>query len=107
MHELTVREIDATGVPDTGDLVSVFSVDDGRKFLGYPELLSRILQVQRPGWYLRRMGLVCRLAAQRFLRLPTGRVGGVHRVGGDCLCTGLPGYDGPTGLGTPNGSGAF
>jgi subtilase family serine protease len=27
--------------------------------------------------------------------------------GGTYLCTGLPGYDGPTGLGTPNGSGAF
>ena len=23
--------------------------------------------------------------------------------GGDYLCTGLPGYDGPTGLGTPKG----
>jgi len=23
------------------------------------------------------------------------------------LCTGLPGYDGPTGLGTPNGLGGF
>jgi subtilase family serine protease len=27
--------------------------------------------------------------------------------GGTYLCTGEPGYDGPTGLGTPNGSGAF
>jgi subtilase family serine protease len=27
--------------------------------------------------------------------------------GGSYLCTGLPGYDGPTGLGTPNGTGAF
>lgn len=27
--------------------------------------------------------------------------------GGDYLCTGTPGYDGPTGLGTPNGIGAF
>ncbi|SEG95422.1 hypothetical protein SAMN05216223_13353 [Actinacidiphila yanglinensis] len=27
--------------------------------------------------------------------------------GGDNLCTGEPGYDGPTGLGTPNGLGAF
>lgn len=27
--------------------------------------------------------------------------------GGTYLCTGLPGYDGPTGLGTPNGVGAF
>ncbi|WP_256725945.1 S53 family peptidase [Streptomyces sp. IMTB 2501] len=27
--------------------------------------------------------------------------------GGSYLCTGGPGYDGPTGLGTPNGTGAF
>jgi len=27
--------------------------------------------------------------------------------GGDYLCTGLPGYDAPTGLGTPNGNTAF
>ncbi len=27
--------------------------------------------------------------------------------GDDYLCTGLPGYDAPTGLGTPNGTGAF
>ncbi len=27
--------------------------------------------------------------------------------GGSYLCTGKPGYDGPSGLGTPNGSGAF
>jgi subtilase family serine protease len=27
--------------------------------------------------------------------------------GGSYLCTGLPGYDGPTGVGTPNGTGAF
>ena len=27
--------------------------------------------------------------------------------GGSYLCTGKPGYDGPTGLGTPNGIGAF
>jgi hypothetical protein len=27
--------------------------------------------------------------------------------GGSYLCTSVPGYDGPTGLGTPNGTGAF
>ena len=27
--------------------------------------------------------------------------------GGSYLCTALAGYDGPTGLGTPNGTGAF
>ena len=27
--------------------------------------------------------------------------------GGSYLCTGAPGYDGPTGLGTPNGTGAY
>ncbi len=27
--------------------------------------------------------------------------------GGDYLCTGVSGYDGPTGNGTPNGPGAF
>ena len=27
--------------------------------------------------------------------------------GGSYLCTAKPGYDGPTGLGTPNGTGAF
>lgn len=27
--------------------------------------------------------------------------------GGSYLCAGTPGYDGPTGLGTPNGTGAF
>jgi len=27
--------------------------------------------------------------------------------GGSYLCTGVAGYDGPTGNGTPNGSGAF
>jgi hypothetical protein len=27
--------------------------------------------------------------------------------GGTYLCTGAPGYDGPSGLGTPNGTGAF
>jgi len=26
---------------------------------------------------------------------------------GDYLCTGLPGYDGPTGLGTPHTEAAF
>jgi hypothetical protein len=27
--------------------------------------------------------------------------------GGDYLCTGRPGYDAPTGMGTPNGLGAL
>jgi hypothetical protein len=27
--------------------------------------------------------------------------------GGSYLCTGMPGYDGPSGLGTPNGTAAF
>lgn len=27
--------------------------------------------------------------------------------GGTCLCTAGTGYDGPTGLGTPNGTGGF
>jgi hypothetical protein len=27
--------------------------------------------------------------------------------GGTYLCTGVPGYDGPTGLGTPNGISGF
>jgi hypothetical protein len=27
--------------------------------------------------------------------------------GGSYLCTGVPGYDGPTGLGSPNGVAAF
>jgi subtilase family serine protease len=30
-----------------------------------------------------------------------------YDCGGDYLCTGLPGYDGPTGLGTPDGVAAF
>jgi hypothetical protein len=35
-------------------------------------------------------------------------VGGSNGVcGGSYFCTGVPGYDGPTGLGTPNGLGAF
>jgi hypothetical protein len=41
--------------------------------------------------------------------------GGFHDVtsgsngscGGTYLCTGMPGYDGPTGLGTPNGTTSF
>src|SRR5438105_6089938 len=44
-----------------------------------------------------------------------GNPGGFHDVtsgsngscGGTYLCTGMPGYDGPTGLGTPNGTSAF
>jgi subtilase family serine protease len=32
---------------------------------------------------------------------------GGYDCGGDYLCNALPGYDGPTGLGTPNGLGAF
>jgi hypothetical protein len=44
-----------------------------------------------------------------------GRPGGFHDVtsgsngscGGTYLCTGMTGYDGPTGLGTPNGTSAF
>jgi hypothetical protein len=35
----------------------------------------------------------------------TGGANGV--CGGSYLCTGVPGYDGPTGLGTPNGLGGF
>jgi hypothetical protein len=31
---------------------------------------------------------------------------GLH-CGGDYLCVAKPGYDGPTGLGTPNGTGDF
>ena len=35
-------------------------------------------------------------------------VGGANGIcGGTYLCTGVPGYDGPTGLGTPNGLGGF
>jgi hypothetical protein len=38
-------------------------------------------------------------------------VGGNNVIFQDCgvdyQCTALPGYDGPTGLGTPNGLGAF
>ena len=33
-------------------------------------------------------------------------VGSNGFCGHDDLCTGLPGYDAPTGLGTPNGIGA-
>ncbi|MET9046033.1 S53 family peptidase [Streptomyces sp. NPDC004362] len=34
-------------------------------------------------------------------------VGGAFDCGGDYLCNALPGYDAPTGLGVPNGLGAF
>jgi subtilase family serine protease len=42
----------------------------------------------------------------------TGGNDSVQGIGQDCpdtsyICTGRPGYDGPTGLGTPNGLGAF
>ena len=33
--------------------------------------------------------------------------GATGHCGGGYLCTAGPGYDGPTGLGTPNGIGAF
>jgi hypothetical protein len=32
---------------------------------------------------------------------------GSGSCGGTYLCTGVSGYDGPTGNGTPNGTGAF
>jgi subtilase family serine protease len=46
---------------------------------------------------------------------PYGNAGALNDVtsgsngscGGTYLCTGVPGFDGPTGLGTPNGTGAF
>ena len=35
-------------------------------------------------------------------------IGGINGVcSGTYMCNALPGYDGPTGLGTPNGLGAF
>jgi hypothetical protein len=37
----------------------------------------------------------------------TGSNAGGRQCGGDYLCTAKPGYDGPTGLGTPDGIGAF
>jgi hypothetical protein len=37
----------------------------------------------------------------------SGNNGIFEGCGGDYQCNALPGYDGPTGLGTPNGIGAF
>lgn len=51
----------------------------------------------------------------RYGSFPYGHAGSLHDVtigangscGGSYLCTAMRGYDGPSGLGTPNGSGAF
>jgi subtilase family serine protease len=46
-----------------------------------------------------------RKSARPHLFDPTGGSNGL--CGDDYLCTGLPGYDAPTGAGSPNGTGAF
>jgi len=54
-------------------------------------------------------------AAVTYGSFPYGNAGALNDVtagsngscGGTYLCTGVPGFDGPTGLGTPNGTGAF
>jgi len=54
-------------------------------------------------------------ASVRYGSFPYAHAGSLNDVtagangscGGSYLCTAEPGYDGPSGLGTPNGSGAF
>jgi hypothetical protein len=102
----TTADVSAVADPETG--LAVYDTyglgpDNGWLVVGgtsasAPFVAGVIALGPNPGRYA---------TAQRFYNRPTSLrdvVGGSNGFcGGDYLCTGRPGYDGPTGLGTPKG----
>ena len=118
----TIADVSAVADPNTG--VAVYDTANGcgtSKFCDY--LISIGLVQGADGWV--QVGgtsasspiiaSVFALAGTTAPSLPYANPGALFDVtsgsngncGGSYLCTAGPGYDGPTGLGTPNGTGAF
>jgi hypothetical protein len=68
MFELTVKGINMSGAPDTGDLVSVSAVDDGRKFSGSQSFFNGSCKFSVPAGTYAAWGLFA-------IQLPTGVFG--------------------------------
>jgi hypothetical protein len=110
----TVADISALADPNTGldeydtyDLPDVFGVPNGWVVVGGTSLAAPLIA-----------GMIGLAGNATSLGGPSGiyaRRGGLSDVvggsngfcGDDYLCTSLPGYDGPTGLGTPDGVGSL
>jgi subtilase family serine protease len=103
-------DISADADPKTG--LAVYDTDDQSGFLvvggtsaSAPFLAGVIAQAGHPGRFANASWFYSHTAGLHDV------VGGTNNTGIDCggdyQCNALPGYDGPTGLGTPNGLAAF
>lgn len=105
----TVADVSAVADPATGvAMYHTFGVRGGPWFkAGGTSVSTPIIA----GVY----ALAGNAGSVRYGSFPYGHAGSLHDVttgangscGGSYLCTAMRGYDGPSGLGTPNGSGAF
>ncbi|MCL2730877.1 MAG: hypothetical protein FWE15_12750 [Actinomycetia bacterium] len=102
----TVSDVSAIADPDTG--VAVYdSADGGWLVVGGTSVSAPVIA----GIY----GLTGHTSGQPAQRLYTAPAHSLYDVGSglngtcssDYLCSGVAGYDGPTGVGSPNGVGAF
>ena len=103
----TIADVSAVADPNTG--VSVFDTvhESGWLVFGGTSVSSPIIASV--------YALAGNASSTSFGSFPYSHRGSLNDVtsgsngscGGTYLCTGVAGYDGPTGLGTPNGTGAF
>jgi len=103
----TVADVSAIADPNTG--VAVYSVSQGGwvvfggTSVASPIIASTFALAGKPA--ANTYPVTYLYAHANLLNDVTGGSNG--SCGGTYLCTGVVGYDGPTGLGTPNGTGAF
>jgi hypothetical protein len=109
----TTADVAAVADPDTGLAVydTFLPEDSGAGWIvvggtsAAAPIIAGVYGLAGKGRHVRDASGLYRRAAQRGLFDVVG--GSTGFCGEDYLCTGLPGYDGPTGVGTPNGVSAF
>jgi subtilase family serine protease len=109
----TIADVSAVADPDPG--VAVYDTFGESGWLSFggtsvsAPIIGAVIARSGDGGKLRNASSLYDKRNRRYLNDPVGgsNVSEVQDCGGDYLCTGLPGYDGPTGVGTPWTTGAF
>jgi hypothetical protein len=101
----TVTDVSAVADPSTGVAVSDSFQESGWLVVGGTSvatpLIAGVVGLAGNG------GITPAYPYQHTAALNDVTKGSNGFCAGDYVCTARPGYDGPTGLGTPNGTGAF
>ncbi|UKD55486.1 S8 family serine peptidase [Amycolatopsis sp. FU40] len=104
----TVADVAAVADPATGPAVYETTVLSGWRVVGGTSASAPLIAgVIALAGHHDRYPDASRLYSGQLNDVVSGNNVGFEDCGGDYLCTGVPGYDGPTGNGTPDGLAAF